>query len=69
MAVCLIQIWSCDVDGQYHNDNSRYDGPPKKEWVVQRFPIKGGGLIRSAMVVEQFYRPITWATVEGHVDA
>jgi len=48
-------------------DSNSYDGPAKKEWVVQKFPIKGGSVIRSAMQVQLFYQPVTWAIVEGKV--
>lgn len=54
------------MDDQYENDNL-YNGPPKKEWLVQKFPIKGGSVIRSAMQAELFFKVVTWATVEGTV--
>ena len=55
------------MDDQYHNDNSRFSGPPKREWIVQRLPIKSGALLRSAMHVELFYREIPWSIIEGYV--
>lgn len=43
--------------------------PPRKQWVVQKFPVKGGTVIRSAMQIDLFFRPVTWATVEGKVES
>lgn len=56
------------MDDEYTTDNSPgYDGTVKKEWLVQKFPIKGGSVIRSAMQIDLFYKAVTWATVEGKV--
>lgn len=43
------------------------DERPKKEWVVYKFPIKGGGLIRAAIQIDLFYKAVTWSTVEGKI--
>lgn len=44
-----------------------YDEPPKREWVVSKFPIKGGGAIRAALQVDLFSRPVTWSKIEGRI--
>lgn len=44
-----------------------YGEPPKRSWVVHKFPIKGGTVIRAAMQIEIFFRPVTWSTVEGTI--
>lgn len=44
-------------------------GPRKREWVVQRFPIKGGNVLRSAMHIECFYKTPDWVQIEGTTEA
>ena len=63
-AASLIQTWCCKLDDKFFR-NFRYAEPPKREWVVAKFPIKGGTVIRSAMQTDCFSRPVTWSTVEG----
>jgi len=41
--------------------------PIKKEWVVQKLPIKGGTVLRSAMLIEMYVHKIEWVQTEGTV--
>ena len=58
--------WCYDLYGRYTSDVKRRE-PGKKEWVIQKFPIKGGGVLRSAMQSQMFYSEIKWIQVEGKV--
>lgn len=44
-----------------------YDGPARREWVVHKFPIKGGNVLRAAMLTELFFKPVTWSQIEGKI--
>lgn len=44
-----------------------HDEHPKREWVVHKFPIKGGTVIRAAMQADMFFKAVQWSTVEGKV--
>ena len=59
-------IWCYDLHGRHASDLKRRE-PDKKEWVIQKFPIKGGGVLRSAMQSQMFYSEIKWIQVEGKV--
>ena len=54
-----------DMGVRYCNSNE----PQKKKWVVQKMPIKGGTVLRSAMVVEIFRAEIKWIEIEDVVIA
>jgi len=41
--------------------------PSKKQWVVSKFPIKGGTVIRAASQIDQFYHKVTWSKIEGTI--
>jgi hypothetical protein len=41
--------------------------PPKKVWVVQKLPIKGGNVLRSAILQSECFRIPDWVHVEGLV--
>lgn len=54
------------MDEKYGSEYSA-DGPSKREWVVQKFPIKGGSVIRSAMQIDLFYKSVQWSKIEGKI--
>jgi hypothetical protein len=43
------------------------DEHPKKNWVVQKLPIKGGNVLRSAMLTEEYWRKPDWVQIEGEI--
>jgi len=55
------------------NDKRKFDPyreePPKKRWVVQKLPIKGGNVLRSAILSECYFRTPDWVQNEGEVEA
>lgn len=54
------------MNDRRRTDNS-HDEPPKREWVVQKLPIKGGNVLRSAMHIDLFYQKLPWVEIEGTV--
>lgn len=47
--------------------NPLYDEPIKKDWVVSKFPIKGGTVIRAAMQEDLFFKAVQWSQIEGKI--
>jgi hypothetical protein len=58
--------WFCDLDGKRAMHLLRGE-PAKKEWVVYKFPIKGGSVIRAAIQSDIFCKPVTWSIIEEKV--
>lgn len=50
-----------------HDFDPRYDGPARREWVVHKFPIKGGTVLRAAILTELYFKPVTWSQIEGKI--
>lgn len=51
-------------------DEKDYDAlagnnPRKQKWVVQKLPIKGGNVLRSAMLLDGCKNVPDWVQVEG----
>lgn len=65
-AASRILTWCFELDEKRPFD-PLHDEPVKQEWVVHKFPIKGGTVIRAAMLTELFFKPVTWSTVEGKI--
>lgn len=53
------------------NDNHRryfsHNEPPKRTWIVQKLPIKGGNVLRSAMTEDCFRCEVKWIEIEGKI--
>lgn len=47
------------------NDDLVDDEPVKKRWTVKKLPIKGGHVLRSAMLSENDHHTPQWVMVEG----
>jgi hypothetical protein len=45
------------------------DGPPKRKWVVQKLPIKGGTVLRAAVLQNNHWRTPDWVQVEGDIES
>lgn len=56
------------MDGS-HNDNLADEPPAKKRWTVKKLPIKGGHVLRSAMLSENDRHTPQWVQVEGEVES
>lgn len=41
--------------------------PQKRKWIVQKLPIKGGNVLRSAMLTEEYWRKPDWVQIEGEI--
>lgn len=63
-AASLTPIWFCNLDGKRALDLLQEE-PTKKEWVVQKLPIKGGHVLRSAMLTELHVKQLPWVQIEG----
>lgn len=43
--------------------------PVKKRWVIQKLPIKGGSVLRSAMLSELYLKTPEWVQLDGEIIA
>lgn len=51
------------------NDFYRDDEQPaKKRWAVQKMPIKGGSVLRSAQLIEIHHHTPQWVQEEGIIE-
>lgn len=66
VAAFLTPIWFCKLDGKRALDLLQEE-PTKKEWVVQKLPIKGGHVLRSAMHIDLHVKQLPWVQVEGKI--
>lgn len=55
------------MNGQ-EDDALADDKPVRKPWTVKKLPIKGGSVLRSAILSENDHHTPEWVQVEGQID-
>ena len=54
---------------EYKDDHLAGDKRSKKPWTVKKLPIKGGNVLRAAVLSENDHHNPEWVQVEGKIDS
>lgn len=60
--------WFCNLN-EADTLDPLHEEPAKREWVVQKLPIKGGHVLRSAVHIDLHVKQLPWVQVEGTIIA